>query len=170
MPGHTQRVRSIATATELPTVRDRASAGDSRLADIGGFGALSRCSYDGSVFLPLSYLLGAALLALAGYGAFLTARGRAIDNALFYLLCAVEVLMILALVLGLVTWNEADAQMNKGVFAAYLIGMVIATPIAGFWAFADRETRWGTGVLVVAATGLLVMTVRLVQLWGGYAG
>lgn len=121
------------------------------------------------VFLPLAYLLGVVLAVLAGYATFLTIRGRAIDNPLFYLLAAVEVLMIVALVAGLVTWNDADAHMNKGVFAAYLIGMVVATPIAAFWGFADRETRWGTGVLVVSALGLLVMTVRLVQLWGGHA-
>lgn len=121
------------------------------------------------VFLPLAYVLGAVLVTLTGYAVFLTARGRAIDNPLFYLLCAAELAMIVALVAGLVTWNDADTHMNKGVFAAYLFGMVVATPIAGGWAFADRETRWGTGVLAVAGLGLLVMTVRLVQLWGGHA-
>ena len=121
------------------------------------------------VFLPIAYLLGVALVVLAGYAAWLTVRGRSIDNPLFYLLCAAEGIMVVALVAGLVTWNDADSHMNKGVFAAYLIGMVIATPIAAFWGFADRETRWGTGVLAVTGLGLLVMTVRLVQLWGGHA-
>ncbi|MBD2758370.1 hypothetical protein IEE94_02425 [Yimella sp. cx-573] len=121
------------------------------------------------MFLPLAIALGVLLVVLAAYAGLLTARNRAIDNPLFYLLCATELVMIAALVIGIVTWSDADAHMSKGVFAAYLIGMVVATPIAAGWAFADRETRWGTGVLVVSALGLLVMTVRLVQLWGGHA-
>lgn len=121
------------------------------------------------MFLPLAYALGAVLAALAGYATVLTVRGRAIDNPLFFLVVAAEIVMVAALLIGILTWSDANAHMSKGVFAAYLVGMVVATPIATVWAFADRETRWGTGVLVVAGLGLLVMTVRLVQLWGGHA-
>ncbi len=120
------------------------------------------------MFLTLCWLLVALLVVFAGYAVITTARGRAIDNPLFFLVVATELLMILTLVVGVATWSDATSGMSKGVFVAYLIGMVVALPIAAVWAFADRETRWGTGVLAVAGLGLLVMTVRLVQLWSGH--
>ncbi|GAB3585880.1 hypothetical protein [Calidifontibacter terrae] len=120
------------------------------------------------MFLTVCWLLVALLAFFSVYAVIATARGRAIDNALFYLTAAVELAMLVALVAGVMTWTDATSGMSKGIFIAYLIGMVIALPVATVWAFADRETRWGTGVLAVAGLGLLVMTVRLVQLWSGH--
>lgn len=121
------------------------------------------------MFAPLTVLLLVVLAASALYGAWLTARGRAIDNPLFYLLVASEVVLLVQLVVGIVRVDDANSHMSHGIFIAYLAGMVLVLPVAGFWAVAERRSRWGTGVLLVALAGLLVMVVRLLQLWAGHA-
>ena len=39
--------------------------------------------------------------------------------------------------------------------------MAVVPPAAFYWALADRESRWGTGVLAVAALGLSVLVAML---------
>ncbi|NHN55696.1 hypothetical protein G9U51_07890 [Calidifontibacter sp. DB0510] len=121
------------------------------------------------MFDPLTIAIFVALAALAGWSGWLTLRSRAIDNPLFYLACLAEVLLIVQLVTGIARIHGSSARMSHAVFIAYLAGMVLVLPVAAFWSFAERETRWGTGVLLVATLGLMVMVVRLVQLWGGHA-
>lgn len=111
--------------------------------------------------------LFASLGAATAYGIWLTVRGREIDNPMFYLLLLAEALLVVQLVLGIVRAGDADSHMSRGIFIAYLLGMVAVLPVAGFWAVAERKSRWGNGVLLVALIGLLVMVVRLVQLWNG---
>jgi len=123
--------------------------------------------YDVRVLLPLTVLLIALLAVLAIYAAYLTARGRPVDNPMFYLACAAELAVVAQLVVGVVRIGDANAHMSKGLFIAYLAGLVCVLPIAGFWGIAERESRWGTGVLLVATLGLLVMVGRLLQLWNG---
>ncbi len=118
---------------------------------------------------PLTVTLLVLLVALAAYVAYLTIRGRAMDNPTFYLASAAELAIIVQMVVGIVTIGDASGEMSKALFIAYLVGLVFVLPIAGFWAIAERETRWGTGVLLVAALGLLVMVFRLLQLWNGHA-
>ena len=50
----------------------------------------------------------------------------------------------------------------------YLVGLLIILPVAGFWAIAERESRWGTAVLLLAAVGLGIMVGRILQLWNGH--
>lgn len=123
--------------------------------------------YDVRVLLPLTTVLIALLAVLAIYAAYLTVRGRPVDNPMFYLACAAEVAVIAQLVVGIVRLGDADSHMSKGLFIAYLAGLVCVLPVAGFWGIAERESRWGTGVLLVATLGLLVMVARLLQLWNG---
>jgi len=115
----------------------------------------------------LTTLLIALLAVLAIYAAYLTVRGRPVDNPVFYLACVTELAVIAQLVVGLVRLGDADSHMSKGLFIAYLAGLVCVLPVAGFWGIAERESRWGTGVLLVATLGLLVMVARLLQLWNG---
>lgn len=126
-----------------------------------------RRPYDVRVLLPLTVLLTALLAGLAAYAAFLTARGRPIDNPMFYLACAAELAVIAQLVVGIARLGDANAHMSKGLFIAYLAGLVCVLPVAGVWSLAERESRWGTGVMLVATLGLLVMVARLLQLWNG---
>ena len=119
------------------------------------------------VLLPLTVLLVALLAVSAGYAAYLTGRGRPVDNPMFYLACAAELAVVAQLVVGIARIGDANAHMSKGLFIAYLAGLVCVLPVAGLWGIAERESRWGTGVLLVATLGLLVMVGRLLQLWNG---
>lgn len=123
--------------------------------------------YDVRVLLPLTVVLIALLALLAIDAAYLTARGKPVDNPTFFLACAAELAVIAQLVVGIARLGDADAHMSKGLFIAYLAGLVCVLPVAGFWGIAERESRWGTGVLLVATVGLLVMVARLLQLWNG---
>lgn len=116
---------------------------------------------------PLTLTLVVLLAALAVYALYLTVRGRAIDNAMFYLACACEVAIVVQLVVGVVQAGSAEGHLSTGLFIAYLVGLIFVLPVAGFWGVAERESRWGTGVILVAALGLLVMVARLLQLWNG---
>lgn len=123
--------------------------------------------YDVRVLLPITIMLIALLAVLAIDAAYLTVRGKPVDNPMFFLACAAELAVIAQLVVGIARIGDADPHMSKGLFLAYLAGLVCVLPVAGFWGIAERETRWGTGVLLVATLGLLVMVARLLQLWNG---
>lgn len=118
---------------------------------------------------PLTTILIVLLAVLALYEAYLTIRGRQIDDPLLYLAGATELAVIAQLVVGITRVSAASPQMSKALFIAYLVGLIFVLPIAGFWAIAERASRWGTGVLLVATLGLLVMVFRLLQLWTGHA-
>lgn len=121
------------------------------------------------MFLPLTVVVLVATCVLALLAAVATVRGTPIDNPMFYLAIGVEVLIVLQLIVGCLTTGSADPAMNTGIFIAYLVGLVPVLPVAGFWAIAERESRWGTAVLLLAAVGLAIMIGRLVQLWNGHA-
>lgn len=115
----------------------------------------------------LTAALIVSLLAVAVLSGLATARGRQVDNPTFYATAAAEVLLVVQLVVGIATRADAPHGLSTGLFVAYLAGMVAVPPAAFFWALADRESRWGTGVLTIAALGLMVMVGRLVQIWDG---
>lgn len=125
--------------------------------------------YDDAVLVPLTVGLFVVLGALAAYVAYLTVRGRPMDDPTLYLAAVAELALLVQLVVGIVRSGDGAAGMSRPVFIAYLVGLVFVLPIAGAWAIAERQSRWGTGVLLVAVLGLLVMVVRLVQLWNGVA-
>lgn len=120
------------------------------------------------MFVPLTFVVLGATIVLALLAAIATVRGRQIDNPMFYLMIATQVLLVLLLIVGIATSGSAAAGMNTGIFIAYLVGLLVVLPLAGFWAIAERESRWGTGVLLLAAVGLAIMVGRILQLWNGH--
>lgn len=118
--------------------------------------------------LPLTIALLVTTIGLCGYAAVATLRGKPVDNPMFYLTVTVEVLLVIQLIVGIILINSADPAMSKGIFIAYLLGLILVPPMALFWSVAERESRWGTAVLLVAALGLAIMVGRLVQLWNGH--
>lgn len=119
------------------------------------------------VFPALTVSLVVSLVAVAALSGLATARGRQVDNPTFYATAVAEVLLLIQLVVGIMARDQAPHELSSGLFIAYLAGMAVVPPAAFFWALADRETRWGTGVLAIAAFGLMVMVGRLVQIWNG---
>lgn len=119
------------------------------------------------MFDPLTYLTGAVLVVLAVLAAIALLRGKPIDNPIFWTGLVAEACMVALLVVGVVLSGHGAQGMSTPLFVAYLAGMVVALPVAGFWAIAERESRSSSGVMVVVALGLFVMLFRLVQIWSG---
>lgn len=119
------------------------------------------------VFAPLTYVTGAVLVVLAVLALVALLRSKPIDNPMFWTGLVAEALTVVMLVVGVVLSGHGAQGMSTPLFVAYLAGMVVALPVAGFWAVAERESRSSSGVVLVAALGLFVMLFRLVQIWNG---
>lgn len=119
------------------------------------------------MFPLLTAALAAALCVLTAFSAWSTFAGRQVDNRTFWAAVAVEVLLVVQLVVGVLDRGNAPHGLSTGLWLAYLGALVVVPPAAVLWAVADRETRWGTGVLAIAAVSMLVMLGRLVQIWNG---
>jgi hypothetical protein len=51
-----------------------------------------------------------------------------------------------------------------------VITALLIPPAAVFWALIERNSRWSTVVLAVAALSIAVMLVRMHQIWTGHFG
>lgn len=119
------------------------------------------------MYAPLTYLTGAVLVLLAILAAVALLRGKPINDPMLWAGLGAEGCMIVLLVVGIALSGNGASGMSTPLFIAYLTGMVLALPVAGFWAIAERESRSSSGVILVAALGLFVMLFRLVQIWDG---
>ncbi|MBO1767641.1 hypothetical protein [Allobranchiibius sp. GilTou38] len=120
------------------------------------------------MFAPLTYLTGAVLVVLALQAGYALLRGKPIDDPMFWTGLVAEGLIVVQLVVGIALSGHGGHGMSAALFIAYLAGLVVALPLAGVWAVAERESRSSSGVILVAGLGLLVMLVRLVQIWNGH--
>lgn len=114
----------------------------------------------------LAWLLVAASLALAVWALVGTLRAARPADTQLLALAALEVLLLAqAVVAGARLAGGADVP-STGTVVGYLVVSVIVLPAGVFWGIADRS-RWGNGVIAVACVVTAVLTVRLVQVWGG---
>ncbi|MBO3752037.1 hypothetical protein J5X84_38725 [Streptosporangiaceae bacterium NEAU-GS5] len=113
--------------------------------------------------MPLSpWLIGAALVvALAALVAAI--RDRPMRRMILVGLALLELGLVVQAVLALIGLGEVG---EKGTFIGYLIGVLAIPPAAVWWGRAE-PTRYGTGVIAVAAFTVAVMVGRLVQIWNG---
>ena len=66
----------------------------------------------------------------------------------------------------MVAWAGGSAPLEPAVFLAYLLVCLAAAP-ASYWWGSGEPSRWGPGVLAVAALVVPVLVVRLQQVWTG---
>ena len=125
--------------------------------------------YDPAV---VSALTAGLMLLVAAYGIaalVLTAMDRAPREYLVIasmVLSALVVVMV-AIAAGLLVSGERPDEL--GPFVGSLVVAVILLPLGTLWALTERS-RWGTGVLAVACFTLLVVMVRLQDLWSTTGG
>jgi len=115
----------------------------------------------------LVYATSLAALAAAVFAAWHTVRSYRFSNPLFYAIAAVEVLLLVALVWGIVAATGTDRDVQKGLFLSYLVTTVLIPPAAVLWGVGDRS-RWGTGVVAVGLFTVSVMLIRTHQIWVGH--
>ena len=115
-------------------------------------------------FLQVVVIVLAAVVALLAVVAAL--RDEQPGWSLVGTLAAVELALLVQLVIGLVQVTGTDRDLSTATFLAYLIGVVLVPPIAFVWAAAE-QTRWGTAVLAVGGVTVIVLVLRLEQIWAG---
>jgi hypothetical protein len=76
----------------------------------------------------------------------------------------VELAALAQSVLALIGLALGERPAETATTIGYLIGIALIIPVAWFWANSER-TRFSGLVLAVAALTVLVMTLRLLDLW-----
>ena len=127
----------------------------------GGPGATMARVIDAVAYL----IIGAALVGAAWSG-LLMLLDRRLNDALFWLLAALEVGLLVQLVGGCVALARTDRDVDGLTFVAYLISIVLVLPFAVAWA-ASEKSRWGTGVLLAGCLTVAVLALRVSQIWAG---
>lgn len=103
----------------------------------------------------------AAALALAATAS--TVRARRLDDVQLVASAVLEVALLVQGVVGVVRWARADRD-DGALFIPYLLTAVLVMPLGLFWALGERS-RYGTGVLAVAAATEVVLVLRTYQVW-----
>ncbi|MGW5361259.1 hypothetical protein [Actinopolymorpha pittospori] len=106
----------------------------------------------GLLFAALS--LGSALLK------------RAPDNLQVGAAAVVELLLLVQVVGAVVQLIRGERAAEFATFLTYLIVSILVLPIAVLWAASERN-RWSSAVLGVAGLVVVVLVVRLQQVWAG---
>lgn len=114
-----------------------------------------------------------ALIVLSGIYTAVALGATVLDrNPREYVVIASAVLELLVLVqvlIAVVMLIAGDRPAELGTFIGYLVVAVLLVPIGTLWALAERS-RWGPAVLAVACFALLVVVIRLNDLWSTVGG
>ena len=114
----------------------------------------------------VAWVLVSAGLVLAVWGVVGAVRAARPSGPQLLAMAVLETCLLLqAAVAGVHLAGGADVP-STGTVVAYLVVSVLVLPAGAFWGIADRS-RWGNGVIAVACVVAAVLTVRLVQVWGG---
>lgn len=106
-----------------------------------------------------------ALLA-AAYALVTALRDRPMGAGHLVALGVLEALLVAQAVVGFVKLSGDGGPDSPATFVGYLLGALLIPAAGAGWGLLER-TRWGPGVIVVAALAVAVMIVRLDQLWSG---
>ncbi len=104
--------------------------------------------------------LAVVLTVLAGLA---TVRARRLDDVQLVGSAVLELLLLVQGVLGFVLHARAVRE-DALLFLPYLVTGVLVMPLGVFWALGERS-RWGTGVLTLAAATTAVVVLRTWQIW-----
>lgn len=114
----------------------------------------------------LGWVIVALGLVATVYALSRTIRNLPLDDPLLFGVVALEVLLIVQLIAGLIGVASTDRELETVTLVAYLIGVVVIVPLGAVWALVERS-RYGPAVLALATFSAAVMTLRIVQLWNG---
>lgn len=112
----------------------------------------------------LAWACGALALVVSVLAAVATVRGRRLDDRMLIAVAVLEVALLVQAAVGFVALALTDRAVDGLVFGSYLVTTVLVPPVGAFWALGEKS-RWGTGVLLVAALTTAILVVRLEQVW-----
>ena len=113
---------------------------------------------------PLAVVVVAAALGLAGWSVVAAVRGVRPSTGQLVASAVVEVLLLVQTVVGVVLAAVDDRAVDGVTFFGYHLTALVVLPLGVGWGIADRS-RWGNGVLAVAAATEAVLVLRLLQIW-----
>lgn len=106
------------------------------------------------------YALAAVLVVWSAISAF---RKRPASPALIIFAGVLLVALLAQLVVGIVLWGHSNGT-DPILFFGYVATAIILVPLAGGWAFIEL-TRWGPTVLALAGLTVIIMILRMDQIW-----
>jgi hypothetical protein len=114
----------------------------------------------------VAYVLIAISLAILAWAGWLTIRSRPVSNALFYAAAGLEIGLLAVAIGGFIALAVTERPVDGVTFGGYLVTIIVIMPVGIAWGASDKS-RWGPGVVVIAAFVVIVLTWRLVQIWQG---
>ena len=112
----------------------------------------------------LAWATGLLSLAVGVAALVATVRGRRIDDVQLLGSAVLELALLVQGAVGAVLLVRTERPVDGVLFASYLLTSVLVVPLGAFWAVGERS-RWGTGVLAVAALTTGALVLRLEQIW-----
>lgn len=117
----------------------------------------------------LSYLtVGVAVVTLI-WGVVAAIMDRPPGNLQIYWAALTELAVLVQTIAGFVAIGGGHGPAEQATAIGYLLGIVVLMPVAIFWSLTER-TRFSSLVMALAGAAAAVMSIRLLQLWGGISG
>lgn len=113
---------------------------------------------------PLAGLVIVAALGLAGWSLVAALRGVRPSRGQLIGSAVLEGLLVVQALVGMVLMVTAERDVDAVTFVGYHLTAVLLLPVGVVWGIADRS-RWGNGVLALAAATEAVLVLRLLQIW-----
>jgi hypothetical protein len=110
-------------------------------------------------------LIVGALLLAAALG-FLAVRDKSTPRWAFIAIAVLEAVLVVIAVWCVVAWIGGDAPGEPVVFFFYLLSCLAIPPAMAWWGKGEPG-RWGSGVVAVACLVLIVLVLRVQQVWTG---
>jgi hypothetical protein len=115
------------------------------------------------VLTLLTYTLYALCGVLTVWAGVQAIRDKPANMALIVFTGVLLLGLLVQLVLGIVLWPQAGGT-DALLFFGYVLTAIVLVPLAGGWAFIEL-TRWGPLVLALTGLTVIVMIVRMDQIW-----
>ncbi|WP_020579313.1 hypothetical protein [Actinopolymorpha alba] len=105
-------------------------------------------------------------LLFAGVSVVTALLNRAPGTVLVGIAAVVELALLVQLVAAVVLLIGGERPAEFATFLAYLVASVLIVPVAVLWAASERN-RWSSVVLGVSGLVIVVLVLRLQQVWAG---
>jgi hypothetical protein len=115
---------------------------------------------------PLATVAIMLPLLLACWAVVLVVVNRPPGRSLWVALGALELVLVVFLVWGVVSLLARATDFARLEFVLYLLGVVAVVPVAGWWV-REEKSRAAAAVIVVALLVVPIMVVRVQQVWSG---
>jgi hypothetical protein len=115
---------------------------------------------------PAITVLIVAALVLAAALAVLAVRDQSVPRWAVVGIGVLELILLVITVWSVIAWIRGDAPAEPVVFFFYLVAC-LAIPPAMVWWGTGEPGRWGSGVVAAACLVLVVLVLRVSQVWTG---